>query len=200
MAYTNNVPQGNQTIASTTDPIRNNFAFIETDLQVEHSFNGNAPGVAEGVHLLASMPNRALSPALPAGTNGIYFVSSGLSYFYDGTRNWNLNQWEAMLSGSYTPTSSSTYNTIAAIPANKVGIVILFRANASSYTQTGQFCTGATTCFGFSNRIKINGSSDDYPVELNNNNAGSLDLAGRALSNSYTGINYLYKIFYRPVS
>lgn len=198
MPYTNNVPQGNQTIASTTDPIRNNFAFIETDLQAEHQFNGNVVGVQEGSHLKASMPNRALSPALPTGTNGIYFVSSSLAYYYDGTTNWNLNQWEGVLSGSYTPTSSSTFNNIALLPANKAGIILLYRATANGNTQTGQFCTSGTTSFGYSNRIKIQGTSDDYPVELNNNNAGSLQLQGRAFSGSFTGITYQYRIFYRP--
>lgn len=86
MPYNNNVPQSNQTIASTTDPIRDNFAFIQTDLQAEHSFNGNALGVAEGAHLQASMPNLAADPgALPAGTNGMYYVRNGGARFYDGT-------------------------------------------------------------------------------------------------------------------
>jgi len=88
MAYTNNVPQGNQTIASTTDPIRNNFAFLQTSIDQEHNFD-----ITDGTktyHKKASMPNRALSPALPAGTNGVYFVSSGKPYFYDGTTNYLL--------------------------------------------------------------------------------------------------------------
>lgn len=200
MTYTPNVPQGNQTIASTTDPIRNNFTFIQTDARVEHSFNANVPGLAEGVHLKASMPNRALSPAIPAGANGIYFVSSGRPYFYDGSNNSNMAVWQEVLSGTYTPNSLTVYNTIATIPANKVGIVIFYRTGTPGrYVQTGQFTTDGTSCYGFSNRIKINGVADDYPIELKNFNSGSLDLQGLAFSNTYRNQPCSYKIFYRPI-
>lgn len=198
MTYTPSVPQGNKTIASSTDPIRNNFTFIQTDMRVEHSFNGNVGGLAEGVHLKASMPNRALSPALPAGTNGIYFVSSGKPYFYDGSNNSNMAVWQEILSGTYNPTSTSAFNTIVAIPANKVGIVIFYRTSVPIYVQTGQFFTDGTTCYGFSNRIKINLSSDDYPIELKNFNSGSLDLQGSAYNNTYVNKACNYRIFYRP--
>lgn len=195
MAYTNNVPQGNQTIAQTTDPIRNNFAFIETDLQVEHQFNGNVVGLAEGVHLKASMPNRALSPALPANTNGIYFVSSGLAYFYDGTNNYRLNPFQEVLTGSYTATSSSIFNTIVAVPANVQGIIIM-TYDGKPAGQMGLFHTDGSNCYAFSTRMKLNGSADDYPIELNNSCA-SLNIQGRYFSSSYAG-PYNFKVFYRP--
>lgn len=79
MAYTNNVPQGNQTIASTTDPIRNNFAFIETSINQEHNFD--ATDATKTYHLQASMPDKMATPALPAGTNGIYYVQAGEARF-----------------------------------------------------------------------------------------------------------------------
>src|SRR5574338_1201850 len=77
MTYTPNVPQSNQTIAQTTNPIKNNFTYLDTTLKVEHSFNGNAPGVADGTHLHTSMPNQADPGSLPTGTNGQYYVNSG---------------------------------------------------------------------------------------------------------------------------
>jgi hypothetical protein len=195
MAYNNNVPLGNQTRASTTDSIRNNFDFLQSSIGKEHNFN--ASNAAATYHLQASMPNQALSPALPAGTNGAYFVSSASPYFYDGSVNWLLNEWEGLLSGTYTPNSTLGYNNIALIPANKVGIVILYSNTIAGFTLTGWFSTSATRCFGYSNRIKINNSSDDYPVELNNNSA-SLNLQGR-IGAGGSSLAYTYKIFYRPV-
>ena len=198
MTYTNNVPQGNQTIASTTTPIRNNFAFIQSTLQRDHQFNGNSPGITEGVHLKVSMPNRSLSPSLPATTNGIYFVSSATPYFYDGTTNWQLNPWESVISGTYTPTSTSSFSNIVLLPANKVGIII-FYATAGGTIQTGQFYTDGTQSFGYSNLVRTQGisGSNDYPVELMNVSSAGLNLRGRAQS-GYTNIAYTYNIFYRP--
>jgi len=109
MVYTNNVPQGNQTIASTTDPIRNNFAFIETAINQEHNFD--ATDATKTYHKKASMPNLALSPALPAGTNGVYFVNGGNPYFYNGTTNTQLN----FISGGVTITGSLAPNGTAVI-------------------------------------------------------------------------------------
>lgn len=195
MVYTPNVPQGNQTIASTQAPINGNFTFLHDALAVEHNvLNSNA---AVTYHLQASMPNQALSPSFPVGTDGVYFSSSTNPYYYDGTTNWRMNDWEAILKGTYTPSSASTFSNIVAIPANKVGLIVLSANSSSGYTQTGAFSTSGSRTFGFSNRIKINGSSDDYPVELNNNN-NALFLQGRAYSSGYTGITYTYTVFYRP--
>lgn len=87
MAYTPDVPQGNQTIASTTDLIRNNFEFLQAQQQQEHVFNGdppNLPGAINGIHLRASMPNQADPITLPTGSNGMYYVSGGQPKFYNG--------------------------------------------------------------------------------------------------------------------
>lgn len=84
MVYTNNVPQGNQTIAFTTDLIRNNFGFLNTGLAVDHNFVAGGTG-SNMYHLQTSMPNRADPGSLPAGTNGIFYVSGGNARFYNGS-------------------------------------------------------------------------------------------------------------------
>lgn len=196
MPYDNNVPQASQTVAATQSPINGNFAFIQTSLRADHNFNALNPGQAEGTHLQVSMPNQSLSPVLPTGCNGTYFINSGLAFFFDGTRSWVLNDWQNVLSGTYTPTSTSSFNTVVAIPANTVGQAI-FYAGSVPVMASGTFFTDGATCYGFSNRIKINGSSDDYPIELNNSGSG-LNLSGRAFSSAYNNKTYTYKIFYRP--
>jgi hypothetical protein len=196
--YTNNVPQATETIASTQPTILDNFNYIQEAIGEEHNMVANDTDPTHTFHLQASMPNQALSPVINAATDGVYFVSGGKAYFYDKTINWNLNQWEAVLTGSYTATSASSYNTIAAIPANKVGTILLYQVSSIGFMQSGQFCTTAGQCIGFSDRIKINGSSDDYIVELNNR-SGTLNLQGRSGGSSYTGFTYTSKIFYRPV-
>lgn len=85
MAYNNNVPQGNQTIASTTDPIRNNFAFIQSAVGQEHNFDPTDP--TQTYHTIASMPDFGSTPALPANTNGVYYVNSGEARFVNNSGN-----------------------------------------------------------------------------------------------------------------
>ncbi len=194
MPYTNNVPQANQTIASTTTPIRNNFAFIETDAQVEHCFNALPIGQAEGTHIKASMPNTALSPALPMGTTGIYFVSSALAYYYDGTTNWQLSQFQTVLTGTFTPTSTSTFTNMSAVPANVVGFGLIYTGGA---VQSFSFSTNGTNCFAYSNTIKFNSfASPGIALEMNNNNAALMLQARLGLSSSAV---FTYKIWYRPI-
>lgn len=100
MPYDNNTPLPTDTIASTTDPIRNNFAFIQTDLQEEHSFNSNLAGVAEGAHKKVSMPNLVGAPALPAGTDGMYYVLAGQAKYLDNaSRVYNLTLGDRSANG-----------------------------------------------------------------------------------------------------
>lgn len=80
MTYTPNVPQANQTISGTQQPILNNFGYINTTLQVEHVFNGNASGQADGTHNKVSMPSRN-RPTLPAGCQGTYYVKGGQAWY-----------------------------------------------------------------------------------------------------------------------
>lgn len=138
MTWTPNVPQGNQKIAATTDPIRNNFTFTHNVLQQEHQFDGNVPGLQEGIHLKASMPNQADPSSLPSGANGMYYVSGGLPKFYNGNaftiQVTNLFQFQTAgnVSLSLTP------NIVFTMPPNSCGYYFLIppsgipAANASA--------------------------------------------------------------------
>lgn len=193
MAYTSNVPQGNQQIATTQPTIQANFGFLNTGIGEEHNFNSAGSGT-DMYHLKASMPNLALSPVLPAGTNGVYFVNSGNGCYFDGTTNWRTNQFQEVLTGTFTATNAFT--TVVAVPANVVGFGIFYKQSGTRYMSSFTFFSDAGNTYAFSNRIKINGSSDDYPVEMNNSVA-SLNLEGQRFSSTYGG-NYTFKIWYRP--
>jgi len=99
MVYTNNVPQGNQTIANSQPQIQANFGFLDTGIGTEHNFNAAGSGT-DMYHLQASMPNRTLDPvALPADTNGMYYVRAGGARFYDGTTICKLTEGNAATNG-----------------------------------------------------------------------------------------------------
>lgn len=140
MAYTNNVPQANQRIAATTVPIQQNFAFIQSDLQVEHQFNGNIPGQAEGTHIKTSMPNIADPVALPAGTNGIYYISGSLPKFYNGVAVFLPFATCSSFTASGGPiTLNTTPTLITAIPDNSCGTYFIIRTSSSATYAIGTF-------------------------------------------------------------
>lgn len=82
--YDDNVPQATQTIAQTQPIINENFVFIKGAIGQEHNFDDADD--TNTYHLQASMPNMADPVALPAGTNGMYYVSGGLPKYYNGTQ------------------------------------------------------------------------------------------------------------------
>lgn len=145
MAYTSNVPQANQTIASTTTPIRNNFTFINTDLQVDHSFNGNSSG-AEGTHLQCRMKGQGSPPTLLTNNNGAYYVDTatpGNAQFYDGTNSYKMNLWRDIITGTVTFVSTGTSTSIGlspgALPNQTFGVIYF-------YGPTTGVNTGNSTC------------------------------------------------------
>lgn len=87
MAYNNNVPLGSQTIAYTTDPIRNNFAFLQTGIGLEHNFD--ATDATKMYHTQVSMPDLGGAPVLPSGTNGLLYLVSGELRYLDGSNRVN---------------------------------------------------------------------------------------------------------------
>ena len=88
MVYTNNVPQGNQTVAFTQPLIQANFGYLQDAISVEHVFDPADP--LNTVHQHASMPNQADPVTLPPGTNGQYYISGGVPKFYNGSAYYNI--------------------------------------------------------------------------------------------------------------
>lgn len=190
MPYNNNAPLGSQTVASSTDPIRNNFAFLQTAINKEHNFDAADPTLT--YHLKASMPNSALSPTKPAGTDGVYFVNSGIPYFFDGTTNFPLQlvntQSQKTLSGVVTLTFGSA-NTIATVPAFSYGYYLI-GPKLPNTTSSNNCCA-----MGF-----FVSSSGNVQVGTVNDPGSSVSNSGRSIviSLSSPGFNgtYNYTIIY----
>lgn len=151
MAYDNNVPQANQTIAQTQPIINGNFAYIQQHLQDEHDFNGNVPSAVTGVHKQASMPNRIGGDpgALPAGTNGMYYVNGGAPKFYNGTTLFFIPISTAFNNGvSGTVALTTAPASVFTIPAFSSGQYFLIPPGgigAQNASAMGQFVTSGTT-------------------------------------------------------
>lgn len=164
MTYTNNVPQANQTIASTQGPILNNFGYLQTEQQVEHAFNNVPAGQANGTHLKASMPNMTLSPSLPALCNGVYFVNSSMPYFYNGTTNFPLFQ-NYMTQGSNSVATNTAFQILPA--GSYMGTVSAFQSGSPTRYQLLQFWLNGSTLV--SNGL-ADGGSGNITLKLDGSN------------------------------
>lgn len=143
MAYTSNVPQGNQQIATTQPLIQANFGFLSTGLAVDHNFNA-AGGGSDMYHLKASMPNMANPGSLPGGTNGIYYVNSGAPKFYNGIASFiqTTPLVQQVLTGTVSLNTSSS--NVVTLPANSVGCYYIRPPSGKTPCAVGQFvCNGS---------------------------------------------------------
>ena len=95
--YDNATPQGNDQIATTQPLILGNFEFIPLAIGQEHNFDPTDP--AKTYHKQASMPNEADPVALPAGTDGIYYVNGGAPKFKNASGSFFLSTSSVAFSG-----------------------------------------------------------------------------------------------------
>lgn len=196
MTYTPNTPQGNQTIASTTDPIRNNFQFIQTDMRVEHVFNGNVPGVAEGVHTKVTMPNMAdpVPGSLPTGTDGMFYIRGGGPRYFNNVDNFTIQTtplFQNVLFGTIA-LNNSGFSLISLLSAYSQGYYTITPTNGSGISAQnasamGFFCTSASALQP--------GLVSDPGIDIL---PGGLNLFARTSSSSFNG-NYNYVVVYWTV-
>lgn len=194
MSYTPNVPLANQTIAETTDPIRNNFTFINTDLQVEHSFNGNMPGVAEGVHKQVSMPNMAdpTPGSLPTGTNGLFYVNGGGPKYFNNTDSFTIQTtplFQNVLFGSVT-LSSAGVSTVASIPAYSMGYFFISPQSPSAINNAAAM--GMITSYASTTELAVLKSTGMLVL-----NSG-LFISAQVSSSSRNGIYNFVLVYFTP--
>lgn len=191
MAYNNNVPLGNQTIASTTDPIRNNFAFLQDAIGQEHNFD--ATDATKTYHLQASMPNQADPVALPMDTDGIYYISGGKPKFYDGTTASFIQTGstsQIVVTGTVALTTSST--TIVTLPMWSQGYFLLSPSSTSGLTVGNRRSSGFWVSSDISISANFNTGSNLTIV-----NSG-LDLNGATVFGTSNGDYKFTLVYFTP--
>lgn len=134
MTYTPNVPQANQTIAQTTDPIRNNFTYIEDALERDHAWQGNIIGTEQpGRHQKVSMPNQPIDivGALPAGIAATQYCIGANLFTWDGT---SKNPLSGKVAVPVMPYSiPAAFTTIATLPNDCIGFICVNFNNTVLY-------------------------------------------------------------------
>ncbi len=190
--YTDNTPQGNQQIATTRPLIQGNFQYLKPAINQEHNFDVNDP--AKTYHLQASMPNQALNPTLPSGTNGMYYVNGGTPRFKGATdQPIAVGTIAAMVpfNGSVFLNSGQMQNISPTITGNVAGLISVQRSVDGDFS-SWVFISNNTATFGQDIKQIADTDSDHIDVLWNGPN---LALLNDSSSTSYT---FKYSGFYYP--
>lgn len=183
MTYTTNIPVTGDSLGGTRDRVRTNFQQIQTVFSVNHvAFNA----LGEGKHKYLQMPEVTASgagiPTTAVDEGGLYTnpdsaVTPKTALFFRTESNGTSVQLTGVggvtptiLTGTFSATSTSTYAAITpALPQNIYGFIIFLRLGGGSFaSQMGTFFTDTQNAYGYGGRVKTNGSSMEYPIELEN--------------------------------
>lgn len=186
MTYTANIPLTGESLGSTRDRIRTNFQLIDSVLAINHVAFGSS---GQGKHKFLQMPEQGSPPSTGVNEGGLYTAqdtssSPQTALFFRNESNGSSIQLTGfggntptILTGTFNATGSFTAIT-SALPQNVYGFIIFFQTTSPFAVQMGSFFTSTTQAHGYSNRIVKNSSSDDDPIELQNNPAADLKLYG----------------------
>jgi hypothetical protein len=193
MTLYSDVPQANQQIASTQQPIEDNFLFLQTAIAVDHGFVTTDP--TQTFHKQATMPNQGLmSGSLPVGTAGRYYVFNGAPYFYNGL-NYNLITQPGgppfIKQGAVNLANGASAIILPFSSSGYLGsLFVIQQTSPSTFGQTFSF---EITSSGSGSTLIINppaNTSPNFTLSLD----GSKNLIITS-TNSYT-TSFLYQSFY----
>lgn len=199
--YINDIPDGPHNPSADQPDMKINTNAVDTIFAVDHySFKNNNGGL----HKQSTYPILLAAPTTAVLQGAVYTkdIGGGVSQlFYRRENNGVEIQLTAADSVFNAPTIvtgtglaiSAAFTNIALLPANVYGYIIMYRSSSPRFAQMGQFFTDATRCYGSSNRLVTNGSSDDDPVELNNAST-TLDLQGKR--DDFGAVTIDFKIHY----
>jgi hypothetical protein len=210
LTYTPDIPQTGESLGGTRDRIRTNFQQIDTVNSVNHvAFADSGSGKHKFLQMpeiTTQTPNTPPSTAANEGalyTNPDSATTPKTALFFrtesDGD-NFQLSGYGGLiptiLSGTFTSTGSFTAIT-SALPQNIYGTIYFWKTTSPFAVQTGQFFTSTTKAHGYSNRLVRNSSSDDDPIELQNNPSADLKLYGK--TDDFGNITVNWRLHYWAV-
>ncbi len=198
--YNTDIPDGPNNPSNDQPLMKTNTNSIDGIIAVDHiGFQQNNGGFHTVIHQGPQLANPAAIPGF--GQTFTKTISADQQLFYesgngvvtqitsaDGV---GFNNVPVILSGTFA--STGAFTNVVLLPANVYGYIIFFRTSATRAAQLSPFVTTGTTCHGMSSRMVTNGSSDDDPVELNNNSA-SLNLQGR--TDDFGNQTYNFRLHY----
>jgi hypothetical protein len=206
MSYSTNVPQSGQSLGQTQAKILGNFGTIQSGFSANHGAFG-ASNV--GKHLFMQMPEQGSDPTTAVDEGALYtklsrITADGAQMFYRNESSGAVVQLTG--SGGTIPTilsGTATLNTTVqpgiaitgALPQNIYGYIIMWSTVSPFPVQMGTFFTDTTDAHGYSDRIKQQGTGDDYPVELTNA-PGTSDLTLYGTKGNFGNLTINWRLMY----
>ncbi len=217
MPWNSNSPNGTLSVKANRAPMNQNTTYIETTMgnsvvgtnttsTRDHFWNVGSN--EDGRHRFIQSPKFtvggiAADPVIGTGMDGVSYLkdtSAGVQIFYRNVVNGIYQLSPNVLTGTVSITSSSSFVNITTVPANVYGTIYLYKisnsgtpANSLANIQPGTFLSNNNTVHGFSNRIKVEDTSDDYLVELENEATTDLNLRVRRNTGPSGTWNYIIK-------
>lgn len=180
---------GNSVVGTNTAATRDHFWNVGSNEDGRHRFV-QSPAFTVG--------GNPTDPVLGTGMDGVLYlktISSRVQGFYRNTN--GIYQYiPAFLSGTVNITSTSTYVTIAAIPASSYGEIYIWKDDELTH---GTFVSDATKVYGFSTLSKVEGQATNYFVELLNDTGSVVDLNLKGRRGDGSSGVYTYRITYRAI-
>lgn len=200
MTFDPNVPNSSQSPGLFPAQNATNMARLKTIINADHVFNDTGQAT-DGFHKQCTMIVRTQPGSLPTGANSILYSwldSNGQTQlrFYNGTDDFQITPDDTVISG--TVTVSSSFATIAAIPANVFGEIFMWKGR---FMQVGTFVSDASIVNGYSYSEKYtSGSSASQILNLGFDGDGAsglnLMVQNDGSGSGFNGV-WTYKIFYR---
>lgn len=199
MTFDPNAPNAAQSPGLFPPQNNANFARLKTIINADHVFNDTAQST-DGIHRQMTMIARASPTELPAGSNGICYAwvdtdNQTQLRFYNGATDYQITPSSTVISG--TVTISSSFATLAAVPANTFGEIYMWKGR---FIQQGAFVSDTiVNAYAFAMKYK-SGSSASQILTFGFDGDGASGLNIQAQNDgsggSFNGV-WNYKIFYR---
>lgn len=196
-------PDNTKSVKQNAAPGQQNTNYIETTLQNDHFFDEGTD--EDGHHKKVSMEEYSetaigapTDPTIPTGMDACLYLKDANGRIQGFFRNDNgIYQYiPSFLSGTASITSTSTYSTIVAVPANCYGHIYLYTDTDTEDGQFGFFKSGTTVVQAYS-MATVFASSSTANINLKlGNGAQASDLNLRARRGEGPSATYQYRVVY----
>ena len=200
MVWNTNAPDGAVSVKANESILQANTTYTLATMNVSHYWNDSA--TLDGNHQFVACPDSVTDIAVPADNDGILYFkavsadNTRVEGFYQNAD--KIYQFIPSFQEGTVALNTSTYVTVATLPANCYGEVYLFLDSdtlTSDGMQFGTFHSGANILQAYS---AANGNTAAVPIILGNNTNASV-LTLRAKASQGSAATYTYKIKYWQV-
>lgn len=174
--WNSTAPDGTKSVKTNRPILQTNTTYIETNMQLDHFWNEDE--TKDGYHKKTSMVKQASDPAIPTGTDGVFYVkdtAEGRAEGFYRNSNGIYQHVPSVLTGTVNVNNNTSFINVVAVPANTYGEIFMnSSANNKFRGQRGFYISNGTTCQAWSYGLRIQGaSSARYSLRFGNGDDAS---------------------------